>query len=139
MKDNNMVFGKTIFLLEFILFLIIPFVIWWSSTPTNILNSNSLFKLLETIGICGSAIILCVDIPVGIIGIIYAKRMTKLRTATIVLSIINLVAGSIEVFMLLLIFCAVVFGGVTVWEFPIYQKTIRHTKTTVQVEPWLFC
>ena len=114
MKDNNMVFGKTIFLLELILFLIIPFDIWWSSTPTNILNSNSLFKLLETIGICASAIILCVDIPVGIIGIIYAKRMTKLRKATIVLSIINLVAGSIEVFMLLLIFCAVVFGGVTV-------------------------
>ena len=114
MKDNNMVFGKIIFWLELILFLAIPFDIWWSSTPTNILNSNSLFKLLETIGICGSAIILCVDIPVGIIGIIYAKRMTKLRKATIALSIINLVAGSIEVFMLLLIFCAVVFGGVTV-------------------------
>ncbi len=114
MKDNNMVFEKIIFLLELILFLVIPFNIWWSFTPTNILNSNSLFKLLETIGICGSVIILCVDIPVGIIGIIYAKRMTKLRKATIALSIINLVAGSIEVFMLLLIFCAVVFGGVTV-------------------------
>ena len=114
MKDNNMVFEKIIFLLELILFLVIPFDIWWSFTPTNILNSNSLFKLLETIGICGSAIILCVDIPVGIIGIIYAKSMTKLRKATIALSIINLVAGSIEVFMLLFIFCAVVFGGVTV-------------------------
>ena len=114
MKENNTVFDKIIFGLELAICLVIPFVVWWSNTPTNILNSNSLFKLLETIGICGSAIILCVDIPVGIIGIIYAKGMTKLHKATIVLSIINLVAGSIEVFMLLLIFCAAVFGGVTV-------------------------
>ena len=114
MKENNTVFDKIIFGLELAICLVIPFIVWWSNTPTNILNSNSLFKLLETIGLCGSAIILCVDIPVGIIGIIYAKRMTKLRKATIALSIINLVAGSIEVFMLLLIFCAVVFGGVTV-------------------------
>ena len=114
MKDNNMVFGKIIFWLELILFLIIPFVIWWSSTPTNILNSNSLFKLLEIIGIGGSGIILLVGIPVGIIGIIRAKRMIKLRKTTFVLSIINLAAGSIEIIMLFVLFCAVVFGGVSV-------------------------
>ena len=114
MKENNTVFDKIIFWLELAICLVIPFVVWWSNTPTNILNSNSLFKLLEIIGIGGSGIILLVGIPVGIIGIIKAKRMIKLRRTTFTLSIINLVAGSFEVFMLLLIFCAVVFGGVSV-------------------------
>ena len=114
MKENNTAFEKIIFGFELALLLIIPFVVWWSITPTNVLNSNSLCKLLETIGIWGSGIILLVDIPVGIIGIIKAKRMIKLRKTTFTLSIINLVAGSFEVFMLLLIFCAVVFGGVSV-------------------------
>ena len=114
MKKNNTVFEIIIFALELILFLVIPFVVWWSVTPTNILNSTSLFKLLETIGIWGSGIILPVGIPIGIIGIIKAKRMIKLRKTTLALSIINLVAGSVEVFMLLLIFCAVVFGGISV-------------------------
>ena len=114
MKENNTVFDKIIFGLELTLFLVIPFVVWWSNTPTNILNSNSLFKLLETIGIWGSGIILFVGIPAGIIGIIKAKRMMKFRKTTIVLSIINLVAGSIEILMLLVVFCAVVFGGASV-------------------------
>lgn len=113
MKENNMVFDKIIFWLELALFLVIPFVVWWSNTPTNILNSNSLFKLLETIGIWGSGIILLVGIPAGIIGIIKAKRMIKLRKTTFVLSIINLSSGIIGVGMMIAIFCAVVFGGVS--------------------------
>ena len=114
MKENNTVSDKIIFGLEFALFLVIPFVIWWSNTPTNILNSNSLFKLLETIGIVGSGLIFFTGIPVGIIGIVKAKKMIKLRKATIVVSIINLTAGSIGILMLLVVFCAVVFGGVSI-------------------------
>jgi len=114
MKENNTLFEKGIFWLELALFLVIPFVIWWSATPTNVLNSNSLYKLLATVGISGSGIILLIGIPAGIIGIIKAKRMMKLRKTTFVLSIINLVAGSIEILTLLIIFCAVVFGGASV-------------------------
>lgn len=114
MKENNTLFEKIIFLFELTLFLVIPFVIWWSTTPTNVLNSTSLYKLLEIVGICGSGIILLIGIPVGIIGIIKARRMIKLRKITFVLSIINLVAGSIELLLLLIIFCAVVFGGASV-------------------------
>ena len=114
MKENNTAFEKIIFGLELALLLIIPFVVWWSITPTNVLNSNSLYKLLETIGIWGSGIFLLIGIPAGIIGIIKAKRMTKLKKTTFVLSIINLVAGSVEVLILILAFCAVVFGGVSV-------------------------
>lgn len=114
MKENNTVFDKFIFGLELALFLAIPFVVWWSNTSTNILNSNALFKLLETIGIWGSGSILVIGIPVGIIGIIKARRMIKLRKTTFVMSIINLAAGSIEILMLLVVFCAVVFGGASV-------------------------
>ena len=84
----------------------------WGNTPTSVLNSNSLFKLLEYIGICGSILIFFAGIPVGVIGIIKAKRMIKLRNATIALSIINLFAGNIEILILLFIFYAVVFRGV---------------------------
>ena len=69
MKENNPIFNKMIFWLEILFVLIIPFVICWSITPTNVLNSNSLYKLLEAVGILGSGL-LPVGIPVGIIGII---------------------------------------------------------------------
>ena len=77
MKDNT-VSNKIIFWLEVGLVFVLPFVIWWGVTPTNVLNSSVQFKLLEKIGILGSGLILLAGIPVGIIGIIKAKRMTKL-------------------------------------------------------------
>lgn len=113
MKENNMIFNKMILGLEILFVLIIPFVIWWSATPTNVLNSNSLYKLLETVGVFGSGL-LPVGMLVGIIGIIMSKRMIKLRRATIFLSIINLSAGIIEILMLILVFFSVIFGGVSV-------------------------
>jgi len=113
MKENTTIFNKMVFGLEILFVLIIPFVIWWSTTPTNVLNSNSLYKLLEAIGVLGSGL-LPVGIPVGIIGIITSKRMTKLRKATIFLSITNLSIGIIVIFVLLVIFCSVIFGGASV-------------------------
>jgi len=70
--------------------------------------------LLETVGILGSGIILFIGLPAGIIGIIKARKMIKLKKTTFALSIINLVAGCIEILILLVVFCAVVFGGVSV-------------------------
>ena len=113
MKENT-VSNKIIFWLEVALVLVLPFVIWWGVTPTNVLNSSVQFKLLEKIGILGSGLILLAGIPVGIIGIIKAKRMTKLRKTTTVLSIINLSVGSIEVLTLAVIICATLLGTVSV-------------------------
>lgn len=101
------------FWLEFILAVFIPFTIWWSMTPTNVLNSSSLFGLLEHIGIGGSVLIFFVGIPVGIIGIRKAKEMQKRKIATIVLSVMNLSAGIVEVGTFILTFCAAIFGGVS--------------------------
>ena len=113
MKENNTIFNKIVFGLEIAFVLIIPFVVWWGSTPTNVLNSNSLFKLLEGVGVFGSGL-LPLGIPVGILGIVKSKRMIKLRKTTIVLSIINLSAGIIVVLTMLILLCAVIFGGASV-------------------------
>lgn len=103
-----------LFLLEFVLTIFIPFVICWSITPTNLLNSNFLFGLLELIGLCGGTIIFFAGIPLGILGLCKAPKNLKLRTPTIVLSIVNLSAGIIEVAFFILIFGMVTFGGVSV-------------------------
>ena len=113
MKKTITIFSKIFFGLELAFVLVIPFVIWWSNTPTNVLNSHFLYKLLEIVGIVGSGL-LPVGIPVGIMGIIMSKRMEQLRKSTLILSIINLSVGSIEILMLLVLFCAVVFGGASV-------------------------
>lgn len=113
MKEKNTVFSKILLGLEFALVLVIPFVIWWATTPTNVINSNSLYKLLEIVGVCGCGL-LPVGIPIGIVGIIVSKRMAQLRKITLVLSIINLSAGSIEILMGLVIFFVVIFGGASV-------------------------
>lgn len=112
MKKNSTVLDKALFGMQLALFLVKPFVIWWATTPTNILNSNSLFKLLEVVGIFGSGLT-PLGIPAGIIGIIMAKRMIKFRKATLVLSIINLVVGAIAIIIGLVLLCAVLFGGAT--------------------------
>ena len=113
MKKQLRFSARYFFGLELAFVLVIPFVIWWSTTPTNVLNSNSLYKLLEVVGVCGCAL-LPAGIPIGIIGIIMSKRMEQLRKSTLVLFIINLSVGSIEILMLLVLFCAVVFGGASV-------------------------
>ena len=106
--------NMTIFWLELIFAAAIPLIICWGMIPTNILNSNFLLKLLELIGLCGSVLLFFAGIPVGIIGLRKAKEMEKLRIATIVLSVLNLSAGIIEIAALVLIFCAVLFGGLSV-------------------------
>ncbi len=101
------------FWLELVLAIFIPFIIWWNMTPTNILNSNSLFGLLEHMGLTGCILLFLVGIPAGIIGIRKAKEMQKRKIATIVLSVLNLSAGIIEIGTLILILYAVIFGGVS--------------------------
>ena len=114
MQEKNKIIDKIIFGLEIAFLIILLVVLCWKATPTNILNSTPAFELLETIGIYGPGIILLAGMPVGIIGIIRAKKNKKLRTVTTVLSVINLSAACFEILVLLVIFCAVIFGGASV-------------------------
>ena len=113
MKKQLRFSARYFFGLELAFVLVIPFVIWWSTTPTNVLNSHFLYKLLGIVGVVGCGL-LPAGIPVGIIGIIMSKRMEQLRKSTLILSIVNLSVGSIEILMLLVLFGAVVFGGASV-------------------------
>ena len=51
MKKQLRFSAKYFFGLELAFVLVIPFVIWWSTTPTNVLNSHPLYNLLEIVGI----------------------------------------------------------------------------------------
>ena len=114
MKKIQNIAPRTLLGLELILAVCIPFIIWWSLTPTNVLNSSFWFGLLECIGLCGSVIIFFAGIPMGIVGVKKAKELGKHRIPMIVLSLINLTAGIIEVGMLILVFYMVAFRGVSV-------------------------
>lgn len=111
MTENTKNDNIGIFWLELVLAIFIPFTIWWSMTPTNILNSNSLFGLLEHMGLTGCIFLFLAGIPAGMIGIRKAKEMQKRKIATIVLSVMNLSAGIVEVGTFILTFCAAIFGG----------------------------
>ena len=102
------------FWFELVLTSFIPFIVWWSLTPTNILNSSFLFGLLEIIGLWGSTIIFFAGIPLGICGICKAKNAGKFKIPMIVLSIVNLSVGIFEVAILILIFYKVAFCGLSV-------------------------
>lgn len=100
-----------IFLSELVIATVIPFIICWLNTPTNIINSNPLFGLIENIGFIGCVLMIFVGIPLGIIGIILSRKTKELRIATMVLSILNLSVGAIEVVVLALIaFTGLVLG-----------------------------
>jgi ABC-type antimicrobial peptide transport system permease subunit len=101
------------FYLELLVVLLIPFIILCASIPTNVLNSNIFMKLIQSIGELAIITMLFAGIPVGIIGIIKSKRMNQFRIPTKVLSIVNLSMGAIEIVILIVIFCAVLFGGIS--------------------------
>ncbi len=103
-----------IFALEVLLTAFIPFIILWSITPTNVLNSCFLFGMLETIGLFGAGIIFVCGIPIGILGIRKVREMGRLKIVTLILSVINISTSSFEIFILLRIFWAVIVEGVTV-------------------------
>lgn len=102
-EENSKQKNIGIFFLELILVSFIPFIIWWSKTPTNVLNSTPLFGLLEKIGLTGSMLLFLLGIPVGIIGIKKSKKLEKHKNITIILSLINLLAGITEITTLFLI------------------------------------
>ena len=108
--DNDII----IFLFELILALMIPFIACALTLSPKEEYSNALLGLIAVIGRSGSLLLLLFGIPLGTVGIIFARKAKKLRIATIALSILNLLVGIIEVVILILIICAVVFGGLRV-------------------------
>lgn len=100
------------FWLEMALVSFLLFTVWWATTPTNVLNSEPLWKALEWVGLFGHGIAFW-GCPIGIVGLRAAKKMVKLRTVTRVLAVVNLVIGSLLVSLWIMAFSAVLFGQAT--------------------------
>ena len=103
--------GLIVFYLELILALTIPFIIFGTTIPTNVIHSMPLSDVFESIMSIGNTILLIFGIPVGTIGVITPQKTKKRRIATVILSIINILAVLIEIVVSIAIICAMVFGG----------------------------
>ena len=114
--------GVILFWVEFAFAVHIPFIICYINTPTNILNSTPSSILdfdfwlnaFADIGICGFMLMFFAGVFIGIVGIVKARTMGKLKIAMTLLSILNLSVGFVENLAIILVFCAVLFGGVSV-------------------------
>ena len=113
MKERENKAPWILFLLEIILTAFIPLILLWSTIPTNILNASSLFGLLEYVGLTGVILVFFAGIPMGVMGIKRAKEFGRCRKAMVVLSLVNLLAGILEVGLLILIIVRVILGGVS--------------------------
>lgn len=113
MMDDRQTTKKTViwpFVIQLCIIIFVPIVILWSNTQTNILNSSDAGLFLESLGAIGATIIFFGGIPAGIIGIRYAKRhpenLGSLTVPTKALSIFNIIAGSAECLLMLVVFIA---------------------------------
>lgn len=87
--------------------LFIPFIVWWSLTPTNVLNLNPGWKMLERVGLFGAALLFFTGILFGVIGFVKARKMSRLRIPTKVLAVVNIGAGiSLLVLLVLMLYAA---------------------------------
>lgn len=99
------------FLLQFPILFSLPFVIWYINTPTNVFHTNPWGELSTAVAYICAAIISFCGLPVGIGGLIYSKEYQQLRIPTRILSIINIVIGSLPWIGLIILFCAILFFG----------------------------
>lgn len=88
----------------------IPFVVWWGLTPTNVLYSAPGWKVLESVGGLGGALLFLTGILFGIIGLVKARKMSRLRIITSVLAVVNIGAGLFLLALLILIMVAAAKG-----------------------------
>ena len=116
-QEKNTNNTKWPFVIQIPTVVFLPVIMRWSTTPTNVLNASTDGKTLEEIGMLGAAYIFFISLPIGIIGKKYARkhpeRLGKLAVPTKVLSIVNILAGAFEIGLLVYLFVAVVFGGLS--------------------------
>lgn len=111
MEQNNRKRILWPFFLQIPLLVLIPFFIWYSKTPTNVLTSDPWWKLLQTVGIWGSVILFWVGIPVGVLGLKNARRTQGLCIPTRIMAVITFAAGAFFWLELLAGIIAVLFFG----------------------------
>ena len=103
-----------LFWIELLPLFFVPCVIWFSNTPTNVLNASTYGRILEFLGIIGLQIISFSVLPLGIVGLTHLKTQNNLRMATKILSIVNLSLGILMLLGALVVIYLMVFKGFSV-------------------------
>ena len=107
-RKNNQIWPFVIQLVA--LFFILP-VFWWSITPTDELYGPAGLAHRNYMNSVSGA---CVFL--GLLGLKYAKDLPRFRVRTKILSIINLVVGSLPFIELLIQHLSLILFGVPFWE-----------------------
>ena len=99
------------FYFELVGVVLVVIILIWCTIPTNVINSHPTLLLLEDIGILGAIAITFGGIPVGILGLVKArKRMVRFKVITIVLSICNILAALAVIGVIVIIGASVALG-----------------------------
>ena len=86
------------------------FLVWYINKPTNVLNSNAMWGLLESLGRYSGVVAFLIALPVGITGLQWSDEENGMHKATKVLAVVNLcIAGLVAVSFLL--FIILLFSG----------------------------
>ena len=101
------------FYAELVCVALVALILIWANIPTNVINSHPALLLLEEIGALGLTSITFGGIPVGILGLVKArKRMERFKVITIVLSICNILAALAGIGVIVIIGASVALGYV---------------------------
>ena len=99
------------FYLEIVGVVLVAIFLIWINIPTDIINSNHVLWALEGIAPVGMTVFFFGGIPVGILGLVKArKRMVRFKVITIVLSICNILAALAVIGVIVMIGASVALG-----------------------------
>ncbi len=101
---------KTLFFLESFMLVISAIVLWYSFTPTNVIQSSVIGQTISNVSILISVGAVIAGIPLGVIGLRTVKNMGKMKNVMRTLSIFNLLVGLFEAGIFLLILFLVLVG-----------------------------
>lgn len=98
------------FWIQIIPLFLLFFWVWYINTPTNVLNANAMWGLLESVGRYSGVVAFLIALPVGITGLQWWDEECGMHKATKVLAVVNLcIAGLVAVSFLL--FIILLFSG----------------------------
>ena len=99
------------FYFELVGVVLVVIILIWCTIPTNVINSHPTLLLLEDIGILGAIAITFGGIPVGILGLVKARKRTeRFKVITIVFSICNILAALAGIGVIVIIGASVAMG-----------------------------
>ena len=101
------------FLIQLITLVGVPLTLVMGNIPNNVINQNDLLATLYNLSFVFYVLYFLFAIPAGVIGIYNSKKgnmLPKLKTITLILSILNIIVGGITIGIIVLILIAALIG-----------------------------